>query len=68
MTADKFRTLSQFKCLRAIAEPGEPVGLLAAQVRGRREGEAEYRGESGKGIIIISSLIYYSLLVNHPLK
>ena len=38
MTADKFRTLSQFKCLRAIAEPGEPVGLLAAQVRGRREG------------------------------
>uniref|UniRef100_A0A1X7SPA9 DNA-directed RNA polymerase n=1 Tax=Amphimedon queenslandica TaxID=400682 RepID=A0A1X7SPA9_AMPQE len=25
------RTLSQFKCLRAVAEPGEPVGLLAAQ-------------------------------------
>ena len=46
MTADKFRTLSQFKCLRAIAEPGEPVGLLAAQVRGRREGEAEWEKQS----------------------
>ncbi|XP_019852827.1 PREDICTED: DNA-directed RNA polymerase I subunit RPA1 isoform X2 [Amphimedon queenslandica] len=31
LTPEKFRTLSQFKCLRAVAEPGEPVGLLAAQ-------------------------------------
>ena len=68
MTADKFRTLSQFKCLRAIAEPGEPVGLLAAQVKGGGEREKQSIGESGKGIIIISSLIYYSLLANHPLK
>ena len=33
LTPEKFRTLSQFKCLRAVAEPGEPVGLLAAQVK-----------------------------------
>ena len=32
LNADKFRTLVQFKCLRALCEPGESVGLLAAQV------------------------------------
>ena len=32
LTADKFRTLVQLKCLRALTDPGEGVGLLAAQV------------------------------------
>uniref|UniRef100_A0A1X7URS5 DNA-directed RNA polymerase n=1 Tax=Amphimedon queenslandica TaxID=400682 RepID=A0A1X7URS5_AMPQE len=35
LTPEKFRTLSQFKGLRAVAEPGEPVGLLAAQSIGK---------------------------------
>ena len=33
MTPEKFQNLVQFKCLRALADPGEAVGLLAAQVR-----------------------------------
>ena len=32
LTADKLKTLVQFKCLRALCDPGEAVGLLAAQV------------------------------------
>jgi DNA-directed RNA polymerase I subunit RPA1 len=31
ITKDKFKSLMQFKCLRALADPGEAVGLLAAQ-------------------------------------
>ncbi len=30
---DQFESLVNFKCLRALANPGESVGLLAAQVR-----------------------------------
>ncbi len=30
----QFESLVNFKCLRALADPGEAVGLLAAQVRG----------------------------------
>ena len=33
VSAEKFESLVYFKCLRALAEPGESVGLLAAQVR-----------------------------------
>lgn len=29
----KFTSLVQLKCLRALVDPGEAVGLLAAQVR-----------------------------------
>ena len=29
---DEFRSLVHFKCLRALTDPGEAVGLLAAQV------------------------------------
>ena len=32
VTPDKFKSLVQLKCLRSIVEPGEAVGLLAAQV------------------------------------
>ena len=35
VTPDKFRSLVQLKCLRSVVEPGEAVGLLAAQVVGR---------------------------------
>ena len=33
VTTDKLKTLVQFKCLRALCDPGEAVGLLAAQVQ-----------------------------------
>ena len=32
ISAEKFESLVNFKCLRALANPGESVGLLAAQV------------------------------------
>ena len=32
VTPDKFKSLVQLKCLRSVVEPGEAVGLLAAQV------------------------------------
>lgn len=32
LSGDKFESLIHFKCLRALADPGEAVGLLAAQV------------------------------------
>ena len=32
VTPNKFKSLVQLKCLRSVAEPGEAVGLLAAQV------------------------------------
>ena len=35
VSGDKFTSLVQLKCLRALADPGEAVGLLAAQVRSR---------------------------------
>ena len=38
VASEKFTSLAQLKCLRALADPGEAVGLLAAQVSlGRRE-------------------------------
>ena len=33
LSVERFYTIVQFKSLRALADPGEAVGLLAAQVR-----------------------------------
>lgn len=33
LTPKKFQSLVQFKCLRALVDPGEAIGLLASQVR-----------------------------------
>ena len=33
LSAEKFQTLMHLKALRSLAEPGESVGLLAAQVK-----------------------------------
>ena len=32
LTLEKFNLLFKFKCLRSVCDPGEAVGLLAAQV------------------------------------
>jgi len=33
LSPKKFQSLVQFKCLRALVDPGEAIGLLASQVR-----------------------------------
>ena len=33
LSVERFYTIVQFKSLRGLADPGEAVGLLAAQVR-----------------------------------
>ena len=38
-SVEKFESVVQFKSLRALADPGEAVGLLAAQVRDTKWGE-----------------------------
>lgn len=32
LSKEKLKALVQFKCLRALSDPGEGLGLLAAQV------------------------------------